>query len=176
MQPSAELRIAQAKQDAATPQKQFTRVDIEKHDKEGDCWLVIDNKVYDVTSVLAWHPGGKAAIMAHAAKCHYETTEEFSSIHDDFAYQKLQGMDGPLSLNIRTSPVTDKHCRMHSRRSNRENIQVHQADGGISSQGAGEERSATGRQQPPGVAETPLGARQASRPEGSLRRHAHLHV
>jgi nitrate reductase (NAD(P)H) len=176
MQPSAELRIAQAKQDAATPQKQFTREDIEKHDKEGDCWLVIDNKVYDVTSVLAWHPGGKAAIMAHAAKCHYETTEEFSSIHDDFAYQKLQGMDGPLSLNIRTSPVTDKHCRMHSRRSNRENIQVHQADGGISSQGAGEERSATGRQQPPGVAETPLGARQASRPEGSLRRHAHLHV
>ncbi|AEO68354.1 uncharacterized protein THITE_52692 [Thermothielavioides terrestris NRRL 8126] len=90
MQPSEELRIAQAKQEAATPQKQFTREEIEKHDKEDDCWLVIDNKVYDVTSVLSWHPGGKAAIMGHAGQCHSATTEEFSSIHDDYAYQKLQ--------------------------------------------------------------------------------------
>jgi len=99
MQPSEELKIAQAKQDAATPQKQFTREEIERHDKDGDCWIVVDNKVYDVTSVLAWHPGGKAAIMAHAGKCHNETTEEFASIHDDFAYQKLQG-GRPLPLSV----------------------------------------------------------------------------
>ncbi|KAK4131293.1 hypothetical protein BT67DRAFT_427849 [Trichocladium antarcticum] len=89
MQPSAELRLAQAKQEAGTPQKQFTREEVEKHDKDGDCWIVVDNKVYDASSVLAWHPGGKASIMAHAGKCHHATTEEFASIHDDFAYQKL---------------------------------------------------------------------------------------
>ncbi|KAL2021895.1 hypothetical protein VTK56DRAFT_6490 [Thermocarpiscus australiensis] len=90
MRPSEQLRLAQAKQEAGTPQKQFTREEIEKHDKEDDCWIVVDNKVYDATSVLAWHPGGKTAIMAHAGKCHHETTEEFSSVHDDFAYQKLR--------------------------------------------------------------------------------------
>jgi nitrate reductase (NAD(P)H) len=98
MQPSEELRVAQAKQDAATPQKQFTREEIEKHDKEDDCWIVVDNKVFDVSSVLAWHPGGKTAIMSHAGKCHPETTEEFSSIHDDYGYQKLQGAK-PFPIN-----------------------------------------------------------------------------
>jgi nitrate reductase (NAD(P)H) len=68
MQPSEEVKGAQAKQNAATPQKQFTREEIEKHDKEADCWIVVDNKVYDATSVLAWHPGGKATILAHAGK------------------------------------------------------------------------------------------------------------
>jgi nitrate reductase (NAD(P)H) len=95
IQPSAELKLAQTKQEAGTPQKQFTREEIEKHDEEDDCWIVVDNKVYDVTSVLAWHPGGKMAIMGHAGKCHPETTEDFASIHDDVGYQKLRGASAP---------------------------------------------------------------------------------
>jgi nitrate reductase (NAD(P)H) len=41
--------------------------------------------------VLDWHPGGKAPIMAHAGKVHVDTTDEFESIHDDYAEQKLSG-------------------------------------------------------------------------------------
>ncbi|KAF2272837.1 uncharacterized protein EI97DRAFT_197518 [Westerdykella ornata] len=89
MKPSVERRIASAKQDTGAPSKQFTREEIEKHDKEDDCWIVVDGKVYDATSVLSWHPGGKSAIMDHAGKVHQETTDEYSSIHDDYAYQKL---------------------------------------------------------------------------------------
>lgn len=91
MQPSEENKVEQAKQESGTPQKQFTREEIEKHDKEGDCWIVVDGKVYDATSVLAWHPGGKAAILGHAGKVHQETTDEFAGIHDGYAYQKLKG-------------------------------------------------------------------------------------
>jgi nitrate reductase (NAD(P)H) len=90
MKPSVENQIASAKQAAGAPQKQFTREEIEKHDTDSDCWIVVDGKVYDATSVLAWHPGGKAAITSHAGKVHQETTDEFASIHDDFAYQKLK--------------------------------------------------------------------------------------
>jgi nitrate reductase (NAD(P)H) len=90
MKPSVENRIASAKQAAGATQKQFTREEIEKHDTNSDCWIVVDGKVYDATSVLAWHPGGKAAITSHAGKVHQETTDEFASIHDDFAYQKLK--------------------------------------------------------------------------------------
>ncbi|KAK4889264.1 hypothetical protein LTR27_011941 [Elasticomyces elasticus] len=64
--------------------------EIEKHDREDDCWIVVGGKVYDATSVLAWHPGGKAAIVGHAGKVHQETSDEFESIHDDYAYQKLK--------------------------------------------------------------------------------------
>ncbi|KXT09669.1 hypothetical protein AC579_9975 [Pseudocercospora musae] len=90
MKPSVENQIAAAKQEAGAPQKQFTRQEIEKHNIEGDCWLVVDGKVYDTTSVLSWHPGGKAAILGHAGKVHQETSDEFASIHDGFAYQKLK--------------------------------------------------------------------------------------
>lgn len=90
MKPSVENQISAAKQAAGAPQKQFTREEIEKHDTDSDCWIVVEGKVYDATSVLAWHPGGKAAITAHAGKVHQETSDEFASIHDDFAYQKLK--------------------------------------------------------------------------------------
>lgn len=90
MKPSVENQIISARQAAGAPQKQFTRQEIEKHDSESDCWIVVDGKVYDATSVLSWHPGGKAAITSHAGRVHQETSDEFASIHDDFAYQKLQ--------------------------------------------------------------------------------------
>lgn len=98
MQPSAENRMEAIKREAASPQKQFTREEIEKHDKENDCWIVINGKVYDATSVLSWHPGGKATIMGHAGKVHADTTEDFESIHDDYAQQKLSGKICPQNL------------------------------------------------------------------------------
>lgn len=92
MKPSVENQIEQVKQGAGAPQKEFTREEIEKHDSADDCWLVIDGKVYDATSVLDWHPGGAASILGHAGKVHQETSNEFASIHDDYAHQKLQGI------------------------------------------------------------------------------------
>lgn len=92
MKPSTEVQIEGIKHEVSAPQKQFTREEIEKHNKEDDCWMVIRGKVYDVTSVLSWHPGGKAPIMSHAGKVIADTTDEFESIHDDYAEQKLSGM------------------------------------------------------------------------------------
>ncbi|KAF7713010.1 Uncharacterized protein PECH_007246 [Penicillium ucsense] len=89
MQPSTENQMDQIKHEVASPQKQFTREEIEKHNKEDDCWIIVNGKVYDATSVLDWHPGGKATILGHAGKVHAETTEAFESIHDDYAEQKL---------------------------------------------------------------------------------------
>lgn len=103
MKDSVENRIAQVKQEAGTPQKQFTRQEIEKHCTEKDCWLVVNGKVYDATSVLAWHPGGKAAIVGHAGKVHQETSEEFASIHDGYAYQKLKGEHTPVPARCKFS-------------------------------------------------------------------------
>ena len=91
MKPSVDVQVQAAKQSAGAPQKQFTREEIEKHNSENDCWIVVDGKVYDATGVLSWHPGGKAPILAHAGKVHHETTEEYASIHDDYATKKLQG-------------------------------------------------------------------------------------
>ncbi len=52
MKPSTELLIADAKQSAGTPQKQFTRDELEKHDREDVCWIVVDGKVCGFESSL----------------------------------------------------------------------------------------------------------------------------
>ncbi|KAM5429678.1 hypothetical protein McanMca71_007106 [Microsporum canis] len=90
MKPSTEERMEEIKRNASSPEKQFTRQEIEKHHTENDCWIVVNGNVYDATEVLSWHPGGKGAIMAHAGIVHWDTTEEFSSIHDNYAQDKLK--------------------------------------------------------------------------------------
>ncbi|KAH7333373.1 hypothetical protein BKA65DRAFT_596924 [Rhexocercosporidium sp. MPI-PUGE-AT-0058] len=90
MRLSESERINEAKQASGAPEKQFTREEIEKHNTNEDCWIVVDGKVYDATSVLEWHPGGKAAITGHGGKVWQATTDEFNSIHDGYAQQKLE--------------------------------------------------------------------------------------
>lgn len=68
MQPSWVNKIQQVKQEAGTTSKQSTKDEIEKHDNESDCWIVVDGRVYDATSVLSWRPGGAAAVLGHAVK------------------------------------------------------------------------------------------------------------
>ncbi|OKL61217.1 hypothetical protein UA08_03380 [Talaromyces atroroseus] len=90
MKPSTEEKIEEIKREASAPEKQFTRQEIEKHHTEDDCWVVINGKVYNATSVLSWHPGGKGPILAHAGQVNMNTTVEFQGIHDDFAQNKLK--------------------------------------------------------------------------------------
>lgn len=92
MKESIENLVEEARQNPKSDgQRRFTREEIEKHDRTDDCWIVVDGKVYDATSVLSWHPGGPAPIMSHAGMVHLETTYEFNSIHDAFGREKMNG-------------------------------------------------------------------------------------
>jgi len=62
-----------------------TAEEVAKHDKENDCWVVIDEEVLDVTKFLDDHPGGKKAIMIYAGK---DATEEFDMLHDRKVIEK----------------------------------------------------------------------------------------
>lgn len=182
MRPSEENRIAEAKQEAGTPEKQFTREEIEKHSSADDCWIVVDGKVYDATSVLDWHPGGKAAILPHAGKVHQQTTDEFASIHDDYAYGKLKGAPQGLSPQ-RPRRGTDSVLslslglkrRVHPRVSHRQGQAVHEEVGRGGRQGGRSVRR-KGREREAGAQEAPLGARPPARATEHLARHAQVHV
>ncbi|XP_070200867.1 cytochrome b5-like isoform X2 [Littorina saxatilis] len=41
----------------------FSRRDVMKHCDETSCWIIVEDKVYDVTRFLDLHPGGSEIIM-----------------------------------------------------------------------------------------------------------------
>ncbi|CAA3022107.1 cytochrome B5-like protein [Olea europaea var. sylvestris] len=53
--------------------KAYTKAEVSSHNKRTDCWIIIKDKVYDVSSYVEEHPGGDA-ILAHAGD---DSTEGF---------------------------------------------------------------------------------------------------
>lgn len=54
----------------------FNSQEISKHNTLKDCWLIINNKVYNVTSYIPSHPGGASAIISYCGK---EATAAFDT-------------------------------------------------------------------------------------------------
>eukprot|EP01114_Cavostelium_apophysatum_P024096 TRINITY_DN932_c0_g1_i1.p1 TRINITY_DN932_c0_g1~~TRINITY_DN932_c0_g1_i1.p1 ORF type:complete len:441 (-),score=75.43 TRINITY_DN932_c0_g1_i1:60-1382(-) len=68
------------------PKKTFAWNEIHKHRSAEDCWIVVDGKVYDVTSWVDKHPGGDL-ILQGAGR---EATPLFKSYHPTKVYPVLQ--------------------------------------------------------------------------------------
>jgi cytochrome b involved in lipid metabolism len=43
--------------------QQLSTEQVAQHNKAGDCWIIIDNKVFDVSSFLKEHPGGSKVVL-----------------------------------------------------------------------------------------------------------------
>lgn len=52
--------------------------EISKHNTINDCWIVINNHVFDVTNYLKRHPGGSKIILKFAGK---DCSDIFFKIH-----------------------------------------------------------------------------------------------
>merc|ERR1719413_296591 len=56
----------------------YTLAEVAKHTTKGDCWVVVNGEVLDVTKFLSEHPGGELAILTFAGR---DASEEFNMIH-----------------------------------------------------------------------------------------------
>jgi cytochrome b involved in lipid metabolism len=65
----------------------MTMNEVAKHNKKNDCYLAIENKVYNVSSYVSSHPGGQGKIIS---VCGQEVTGVFASIHSNFAWDLLK--------------------------------------------------------------------------------------
>jgi cytochrome b involved in lipid metabolism len=66
--------------------------EVAKHNSSRDCWIIIENKVYNVTTHLRTHPGGAGLITPYCGK---EATQAFQTKggiggnHSSRAYSQL---------------------------------------------------------------------------------------
>jgi len=65
----------------------LTIQEVLKHNTENDCWVIIGNDVYNVTSLIDVHSGGRDAIIDH---CGTNATKVFFGKHDPEDYNFLQ--------------------------------------------------------------------------------------
>jgi cytochrome b involved in lipid metabolism len=58
-----------ATEGVAKEMKEFTWDEVAQHKTEDDVWMVVENKVYDFTSFLGDHPGGKRVRCTGQSAC-----------------------------------------------------------------------------------------------------------
>jgi cytochrome b involved in lipid metabolism len=58
------------------PADVYTLTEVASHNKSDDCWIIINQKVYDVGKFLSEHPGGASTILPYCGK---EATKAFDT-------------------------------------------------------------------------------------------------
>ncbi|MBI3888715.1 cytochrome b5 domain-containing protein [Candidatus Nomurabacteria bacterium] len=70
----------------------YTASQVSAHNSQGDCWLIISGKVYNVTSFISQHPGGVNAIVSRCgtdATTAYTTNGNGGHAHSAYAQSLL---------------------------------------------------------------------------------------
>ncbi|KAJ9707745.1 hypothetical protein PVL29_000018 [Vitis rotundifolia] len=90
--------------------KLFSMQEASLHNSKDDCWVVIDGKVYDVTTYLDEHPGGDDVILVATGK---DATDDFEDAgHSNDARELMKSFCiGELDVSSPAIPelkITDK--------------------------------------------------------------------
>ncbi|PIY96991.1 MAG: hypothetical protein COY66_01875 [Candidatus Kerfeldbacteria bacterium CG_4_10_14_0_8_um_filter_42_10] len=105
----------------------LTEAKIAQHSTREDCWLIIENKVYDVTNYLKLHPGGQDIVLPYCGK---DATQAFNTkagqgSHSQSALEQL----GALYLgNLNQNAVTTETANNNTNAVATDTVTVTQTD------------------------------------------------
>ncbi len=90
----------------------LTLDEVAKHNSANDCWLIINNNVYEVTKYINDHPGGAQKIISFCgqdATVAFATKGKKNKPHSSSANQLLESFKiGSLNQQIKTNQNSDK--------------------------------------------------------------------
>ncbi|KAG1401530.1 hypothetical protein G6F60_006324 [Rhizopus arrhizus] len=66
--------------------KKFTIEEVAKHTQADDCWIIVHDKVYDISKFLDDHPGGKKVLLKAAGT---DATKQFEAFHNPSVLTKV---------------------------------------------------------------------------------------
>lgn len=86
----------------------FSWEEVKKHNKKDDCWIVVQDNVYNMTTFQNKHPGGRFVIKQYAGQ---DATEVFNAFHKEFdkvdKYAKLY-LIGKVQPNSQIEDKTER--------------------------------------------------------------------
>ncbi|MCE4610613.1 MAG: cytochrome b5 domain-containing protein [Desulfurococcales archaeon] len=81
---------------------------VSSHNSGDSCWIVVNGKVYDVTSYINYHPAGAKSILQYCGK---DATQAFAKYHSRRAWEILQHFYiGDIGGPIVSSPQLTYHA------------------------------------------------------------------
>ncbi|RDB25723.1 Acyl-CoA dehydrogenase family member 9, mitochondrial [Hypsizygus marmoreus] len=92
----------------ASKDRQITREEVEKHNRDGDLWVIIDSKVYDISKFKNLHPGG-ASVLLDAEVAGQDATEAFYGLH------RHEVLERPQYQRLQIGVITGEKSRLHGR-------------------------------------------------------------
>ena len=103
--------------------RQYTREQVAEHNTAADCWIVVGDRVFDVTRWLERHPGRPAPILALAGKdataafWHFHSKEVFEQYATAFDIGAVAGgaleQQGGVAAAIRGVDVQGEAAARH---------------------------------------------------------------
>jgi cytochrome b involved in lipid metabolism len=76
-----------------------SRQNVARHRSADDCWIIIADRVYNITHFLKDHPGGQAILLAYAGR---DATREFET-HHQHSVQAIELMEKLYVADVDTS-------------------------------------------------------------------------
>lgn len=95
---------------------EFTQEEVSKHNSPESLWIIIDNKVYDLTEFQKIHPGGKAILKRWAGK---DASKFFHKYHEKEKVMKQYGNErciGDLKLEANSASALVKNDSLATER------------------------------------------------------------
>lgn len=71
---------------AGERKSEYTMADVRRHQSRGDCWMVLNGVVYDVTKYVDFHPGGAEELLRGAGE---DATSMFVEAHPWVNYESM---------------------------------------------------------------------------------------
>uniref|UniRef100_A0A914WMX5 Cytochrome-b5 reductase n=1 Tax=Plectus sambesii TaxID=2011161 RepID=A0A914WMX5_9BILA len=100
--------------------RKVTEEELAKHCTQGDCWMIVHDKVYNVSAYMEYHPGGELELMRGAGT---DATPLFTEIHPWVNYESM----------LRTCLVGQFVGSRTKLRPCKRSVEVDSTDGSISS-------------------------------------------
>ena len=98
--------------------KVFNYDEVAKHGSRDDCYVILYNKVYDLTEFIPHHPGGAQVIIKHAGK---DATSIFDPVHQAGTIEKFLPPEKFLGeVDTSTQPAELREEREAERRAEEE--------------------------------------------------------